>query len=165
MKKSLFASFLGSVVLASSSFFISSCSTNNSQTTDSSALKDTTTYGEKFDKTNAIDIDSALAHWNNHTKSVVVKGISTAVCQTEGCWFKYKTAGEELFVDFDHQFKIAKNSVGKTLYSTGYFYQDTVSVEMLQEYAKDDGKTAEEIASIKEPKIELHFRAVGVDID
>jgi hypothetical protein len=51
------------------------------------------------------------------------------------------------------------------MYATGYFYQDTVSVEMLQEWAKDDGKTAEEIAAIKEPKIELHFRAVGVEIE
>jgi hypothetical protein len=164
MRKTFIPSFIAITAIAITGFFMGSC--NNSQKTAAdSTQKDSTVYGEKFDKNTAIDIDSALAHWQDHTKSVVVKGTSSAVCQTEGCWFKYKTSSEELFVDFDHQFKIAKNSVGKTLFATGYFYQDTVSVEMLQEYAKDDGKTSEEIASIKEPQVELHFRATGVDID
>ena len=164
MRKTFFHTLLAISAISTSGLFLGSCSQSSSSQTDSSK-NDTGVYGAKFDKTTAIDIDSALTNWQSHTKSVVVKGISTAVCQTEGCWFKYKTMTDDLFVDFDHQFKIAKNSVGKTLYASGYFYQDTVSVEMLQEYAKDDGKTAEEIATIKEPKIELHFRAVGVEIE
>ena len=164
MRKTFFHTLLAITAISTSGLFLGSCNQSSNNQTDS-AKTDTTVYGEKFDKTTAIDIDSALTNWQSHTKSVVVKGISTAVCQTEGCWFKYKTMTDDLFVDFDHQFKIAKNSVGKTLYASGYFYQDTVSVEMLQEYAKDDGKTAEEIAAIKEPKIELHFRAVGVEVE
>lgn len=164
MRKTFIHALFAISALSTTGIFLGSCNQSSSSQTDSTK-SNTSLYGQKFDKTIAIDVDSALANWQSHTKSVIVKGISTAVCQTEGCWFKYKTATEDLFVDFDHQFKIEKNSVGKSMYATGYFYQDTVSVEMLQEWAKDDGKTVEEIAAIKEPKIELHFRAVGVEIE
>ena len=67
-------------------------------------------------------------------------------------------------VDFDHAFKVPMDCKSKEIQATGFFYYDTTSVEMLQEYAKDDGKSADEIAKITESKIRLSYRAEGVHI-
>ncbi len=141
---------------------VSSCSQNTKNLNS-----DSTVFGKSFDKSNAIHVSNALASWKSYENKgeITLTGTCAAVCQMEGCWFKYNTEPEQLFVDFDHGFTIAKDCKDKTLFAHGHFYQDTVSLEMLQEYAKDDGKSAEEINAIKEPKIELHFRAIGVDID
>ena len=155
MKSLCFATF---VLL----IFVSSCSQKTKNPNS-----DSTAYGKLFDKSNAINVSDALASWKSYKDKgeITLTGTCAAVCQTEGCWFKYNTEPEQLFVDFDHVFIIAKDCKDKTLYAHGHFYQDTVSLEMLQEYAKDDGKSEEEINAIKNPKIELHFRASGVDID
>lgn len=123
-------------------------------------------YGEKFDVANAVPISTAVANFTGKgTKDAIVTGEIAKVCQTEGCWFNYKTADGEQFVDFDHKFEIPKNTAGKTAVSKGQFYYDTTSIEELKEYAKDDGKTAAEIDAIKEPEIRLVFRASGVVLD
>ena len=53
---------------------------------------------------------------------------------------------------------------GKTAIFEGKAYHDTTSVEMLREYAKDDGKSKAEIEKITEPEINLSFEATGVII-
>ncbi|MCE2790741.1 MAG: DUF4920 domain-containing protein [Saprospiraceae bacterium] len=46
----------------------------------------------------------------------------------------------------------------------GKAYRETTSVEDLKHFAEDEGKSAEEIAAITEPKTELKFMASGVMI-
>ena len=165
MRKNILQTIAVCVTLTFSATSMISCGSGDKTESSKDSTKDSGVYGQTFDKSTAISADSGFAHWQDHTKEVVLKGACSAVCQTEGCWFKYKLASGDLFVDFNHEFKIAKDCAGKTMFAKGYFYQDTTSVEMLQEYAKDDGKSAEEIAKITEPKVEVTFRATGVVIE
>ncbi|MBS3915258.1 MAG: DUF4920 domain-containing protein [Bacteroidetes bacterium] len=122
-------------------------------------------FGETFDQKNAIPVEAALKSFTeNGTKDAIVKGEISQVCQTEGCWFYYKSTGENLMVDFDHKFEIPKNSAGKKAYANGYFYRDTTSVEKLKEWAKDEGKPDSVIAAIQSPEVNIIFQAKGLII-
>ena len=73
--------------------------------------------------------------------------------------------GETMRVTFkDYGFFVPKDCSGKTAIVQGKAYMDTTTVEMLKEYAKDDGKSEEEIAKITAPEIEMVFEAEGVII-
>lgn len=123
-------------------------------------------YGQPFEATKAVPVTQALSMFNEKgSTEFIIKGEITKVCQTEGCWFYYKTDTSELFVDFGHKFEIPMNSTGKTAVAKGYFYRDTTSVEQLKEYAKDDKKTEAEINAITEPEVQVIFHATGVFID
>jgi|SRR5688572_5834070 hypothetical protein len=131
-----------------------------------SAACNNSSYGEKFETQNAVPVNTAIANFTDKgTKEAIVTGEIAKVCQTEGCWFNYKTKDGEQFVDFDHKFKIPMNTAGKTAISKGHFFYDTTSIEQLKEYAKDDGKTEKEIGEITAPEIRLVFRATGVVLD
>ncbi|MBL7812140.1 MAG: DUF4920 domain-containing protein [Bacteroidetes bacterium] len=122
-----------------------------------------TDYGKPVDISKAISVDEGLkAFRDKGTSAAVIKGQIGDVCQSEGCWYNFKTSSGDQFVDFNHKFTIPKDSKGKTAVAAGKFFYDTVSVEQLKEYAKDDGKTDEEISKITEPKIEIHFLAEGL---
>lgn len=93
-----------------------------------------------------------------------VTGTVESVCQVKGCWMKVKTAdGETMRVMFkDYAFFVPKDIAGKTVVFEGEAQMKTVPVEHLQHYAKDAGKSDQEIAKITEPKKELTFIADGV---
>ena len=55
-----------------------------------------------------------------------------------------------------------KDASGLTAIIDGVAKIDVTTVADLQEYAKDDGKSKEQIAAITEPKKELVFEAKGV---
>lgn len=123
-------------------------------------------YGQAFDPSAAVSLEQALVDYKGKgAKDAVIKGEIAAVCQAEGCWYRFKGTDGETFVDFDHKFTIGKDTKGKTAIAKGYFYSDTTSVEQLQHYAEDDGKSKEEIAKITESEIKLNFRATGVKIE
>jgi len=46
----------------------------------------------------------------------------------------------------------------------GMAYYQITPVDELRHYAEDEGKSAEEVAEITEPKRELHFLADGVKL-
>lgn len=122
-------------------------------------------YGQTFDASKPIAIDQAIESFKvSGTANAIVSGSIAAVCQSEGCWFNYKTKTGDLFVDFDHKFEIPKTVSGKTAIANGHFAYDTTSVEQLKEYAKDDGKTQSYIDSIVNPEIRMIFYAEGVKI-
>jgi Domain of unknown function (DUF4920) len=93
-----------------------------------------------------------------------VEGKAKSVCKSAGCWVVLETAdGKEMFVKVkDHAFKLPADVVGKTLVVNGNAYQNITSIEELRHYAKDDGKNAEEIAKIVEPKIEYQMTVNAV---
>jgi hypothetical protein len=71
--------------------------------------------------------------------------------------------GEKLMVKFkDYGFFMPKDIVGKEIVLDGEASVKEVSVKQLQHYAKDAGKSEEEIKKIKEPKKEVQFVAKGV---
>ena len=93
-----------------------------------------------------------------------VSGTVESVCQVKGCWMKVKMDnGETMRVMFkDYAFFVPKDIAGKTVVFEGEAQKKMVPVEHLQHYAKDAGKSKEEIAKITEPKEELTFIADGV---
>ena len=93
-----------------------------------------------------------------------VTGKVLEVCQEKGCWMRMeKGNGETLMVKFkDYGFFMPKDIVGKEVMLDGEAVVKQVSVKQQQHYAKDAGKSEEEIARIKEPKRELQFVAKGV---
>jgi hypothetical protein len=70
---------------------------------------------------------------------------------------------EDVMVKFkDYGFFVPKDIYQKEVVVHGEAYVTEVSVEEQQHYAKDSGKTEEEIAAIDQPKRTLSFEANGV---
>lgn len=97
---------------------------------------------------------------------VTVKGKVEAVCQAKGCWMNIRgeQAGtEEMVVKFkDYGFFVPKDISGREVVMQGKAYREITPVDELRHLAEDAGKSAEEVATITEPKVELKFMANGV---
>lgn len=113
--------------------------------------------------TTSEELMSQLAETDT-VKDIVVSGIINSVCKKKGCWMKLDIGLEkEIFVKFlDYEFFMPKDADGSTAIIQGNAYSETISVEDLQHYAEDDGKTEEEIAAITEPETKYSFMASGV---
>ncbi len=96
--------------------------------------------------------------------AVKVKGKVAEVCQVKGCWMSIVEEGkEDMFVKFkDYGFFMPLDISGKEVIMEGYAFREVTSVEELQHYAEDEGKSPEEIAAITQPEEELKFMASGV---
>ncbi|MFT4022287.1 MAG: DUF4920 domain-containing protein [Flavihumibacter sp.] len=81
-----------------------------------------------------------------------------------GCWMKLETGqGEPIMVKFkDYGFFMPKDIGGKEVVLDGEATVTETPVKQLKHYAKDAGKSKEEIAKIKSPKKETVFVANGV---
>lgn len=79
---------------------------------------------------------------------------------------KLKTDEDTLMVRFkDYSFFVPKEGVeGHNAIIQGEAYYDTLTVESLQHYAQDAGKSEDEILSITEPEYNFLFEANGVII-
>ena len=86
------------------------------------------------------------------------------VCQAKGCWMKLNLDnGEQVMVKFkDYAIFMPKDIAGKEVIINGKAYVKEISVDEQRHYAEDEGKSAEEIASITEPKKTYSFEADGV---
>lgn len=87
------------------------------------------------------------------------------VCSKKGCWMKLPAGDskETIMVRFkDYGFFMPLDSNGKEVIVEGKAFVKETSVEELKHYAEDAGKSADEIAKITEPKMELAFEANGV---
>ena len=86
------------------------------------------------------------------------------VCAAKGCWMKLPLAEEkEVMVRFkDYGFFMPLDSQGKEVVLEGKAFVQTTSVAELRHYAKDAGKSKEEIAAITTSKKEFSFEANGV---
>ena len=86
------------------------------------------------------------------------------VCKTKGCWMKLDLGDEkESMVRFtDYGFFMPLNSDNKDVIVEGRAYVSEISVQELQHFAKDAGKSEEEIAKITEPEFTYAFEADGV---
>ena len=97
------------------------------------------------------------------TVDVKIKGKVVEVCKAEGCWLRMETADGPMLIKMkDHAFMVPLAMNGKTIVADGTATLKQTSVEMLKHYAKDAGKSEEEIEAIKEPKIEIILQAKGI---
>jgi hypothetical protein len=122
------------------------------------------TYGAGTTAEGFIPVSDIDKKMENDKFTGKVSGKVVEVCQEKGCWMKVeKTTGETMMVKFkDYKFFMPKDIIGKDVVLDGEASVKEVSVKQLQHYAKDAGKSEEEIKKIKEPKKELQFVAKGV---
>ena len=86
------------------------------------------------------------------------------VCKAKGCWMKLDLGDEkESMVRFvDYGFFMPLNADDSEVIVNGKAYLTEISVSELKHYAKDAGKSEEEITLITEPKSTYAFLADGV---
>ncbi|MBN3519145.1 DUF4920 domain-containing protein [Algoriphagus lutimaris] len=125
------------------------------------------TYGSEVIESNIISTSEMVQIVQHEgTFEGKISGEITEVCSQKGCWLKMDLPnGNSMRVTFkNYEFFVPKNSQGFPMILEGVATLTKTSVKTLQHYAKDAGKSEEEIAKITEPKMEISFEAVGVKI-
>jgi len=122
------------------------------------------TYGAGTTSEGAVSVNEINTKSANDKFTGKITGKVVEVCQEKGCWMKIEKAdGEKLMVKFkDYAFFMPKNIEGKEVVLDGETIFKEVSVKQLQHYAKDAGKSEDEIKKINSPKKETQFVAKGV---
>lgn len=123
------------------------------------------TYGIEINEKEAISVDYLLNSLSKKDEFTgKLKGKVVSVCQKKGCWMKLANLkGEEIMVKFlDYGFFVPSDIEGKEIVLNGIAKKSVTSVSKLQHYAKDAGKSDEEIAKITQPKEEIVFTASGI---
>lgn len=126
-------------------------------------------FGAEISTEGVISADEMLAKYETmevgDSVQIAFKGKVNSVCQAKGCWMKLDLGKpeSESFVRFkDYEFFVPMDSEGAEAIIKGIAKKEETSVEELKHYAKDAGKSDDEIAKITEPKIEYRFLADGV---
>lgn len=98
------------------------------------------------------------------TINVKFKSKIMSVCKKKGCWMKMDLAeNKESFIRFkDYGFFVPLNADNSDAVVSGKAFLDVISVDELKHYAKDGGKSQEEIDKITQPKVTYAFQADGV---
>ena len=123
------------------------------------------TYGAAISPEGAVPMSAlATALGNRDSAQVKLVGRATAVCQAKGCWMTLPTAdGKEMRVRFkDYAFFVPKDLNGHNVVVSGWAHRSTVTKDDLQHYAKDAGKSAQDVAAITQDEQQLTFMADGV---
>jgi hypothetical protein len=163
MKKLIFP-----IVIAA---MLSSCGNSNDPKDNAdSAKKDSVTmqfFGDTINSDGAVAA-TEIASRIKGKDSIAIKleGKILDVCQRQGCWMALDLGNNNsMRVTFkDYAFFVPKDCGGKTAVVDGYAYVDTTSVAELKHYAEDGGASADSLAKITEPKVEMSFEARGVII-
>lgn len=127
-------------------------------------------FGEKFQPNKIMSDKDMLKKYKNLKKgdtiSVQYASKIKAVCKKKGCWMKMDLSNDETsFVKFkDYEFFVPLNADGSEAILNGKAFVEVVSVDELKHYAKDAGKSKDEIAKISKPEITYAFTATGVYI-
>ena len=128
-------------------------------------VKGTAVYGDSVKNDSVIELAAlSTAMKDESKKDMKIRGLVEEVCQEKGCWMIMKlNNGEDMRVTFkDYKIFVPKDLAGKEVILDGFAYTDSSSIEDLQHYAKDAGKSDAEIARIVSPKKQLSFEAKGV---
>lgn len=98
------------------------------------------------------------------TAEVKFRSKVNSVCQKKGCWMRLDIGDEdEAFVRFkDYGFFMPKDIATDEVIVAGKAYVEETSVEDLKHFAKDAGKSEEEVAAITEPELTYAFLSHGV---
>ena len=127
-------------------------------------------FGEKFKVNKVLTNKELLKKYKTIKKgdSLTVQFQSNikSVCKKKGCWMNMDLTGDEVsFVKFkDYAFFVPLNADNSEAIVSGKAFVDVVSVDELKHYAKDGGKSKDEIAKITKPEVTYSFLADGVYI-
>ncbi|MDA3942891.1 MAG: DUF4920 domain-containing protein [Bacteroidetes bacterium] len=125
-------------------------------------------FGEEISKDDAIDVVEAIAQITaDTTNDLKIKGEIVEVCQHSGCWITMDMGnGETLMVNMlDHAYEVPKDAAGKSVWVEGVAVRELIPVEMLKHYARDAGRSQEEINAISKPEWKYTVDARGVIIE
>ena len=125
------------------------------------------TYGAAITPAGALPMSVLpVALGQRDSAQVKLVGKASAVCQAKGCWMTLPTAdGKDMRVRFrDYAFFVPKDLSGHEVIVSGWAYRSTVPKSELQHYAKDAGKTDQEVAAIIQDEQQLTFMADGVRV-
>jgi len=138
--------------------------TPKTQTVDVSYIS----FGEKITDENSIPKEAMYQKFKALKKgdTIDVKFASNIneVCKAKGCWMKLDLGdNKDSMVKFkDYDFFMPLNSDHKDVIVEGRAFVSEISVDELRHYAKDAGKSKEEIEKIIEPEFSYAFEADGV---
>lgn len=98
------------------------------------------------------------------TAEVTISGNISASCKHSGCWMDLDMGdGKSIHVTFqDESFTIPLDAAGKQAIAQGKAIRELIPVETLQNYAREEGKSQEEVAAITQPDYLYEFIASGV---
>ncbi len=125
-------------------------------------------FGSKITARTVLGKEEMLKRYQNlkagDTISVQFKSDIKEVCKKKGCWMSMALPNnKEAFVKFkDYGFFVPLNADNSEAIVSGKAYIDVVSIPELQHFAKDGGKTEDEINKITAPKVTYAFQADGV---
>ncbi|MFD2720252.1 DUF4920 domain-containing protein [Hymenobacter monticola] len=125
------------------------------------------TYGAAVTPDGALPMTALpTALGTRDSAQVKLTGKASAVCQAKGCWMTLPTAdGKQMRVRFkDYAFFVPKDLSGHEVVVSGWAYRSTVPKSELQHYAKDAGKSDQEVAAITQDEQQLTFMADGVRV-
>lgn len=166
MKKYVFALLMGATILSCKQEVKEGIKTEETVVADASQYE---SFGAEISPEGALTPDEMLKEYEKlevgDSIEIAFKGNIQSVCKKKGCWMKMDLGkpDSETFVRFkDYEFFVPMDSEGSEAIIKGYAKKEETSVEELKHYAKDAGKSEEEIAQITEPKVEYTFMADGV---
>jgi hypothetical protein len=157
------------VLIIVSSFIFKGCN-NTQQPAENSvekAVDDDGFYGEKFDSSVAIPSEKLSSAFLDENKvKLTVSGKIAASCTHSGCWMDIDLGNDQIMnVTFkDGDFTIPLDASGSETTIHGIAYRELVPAERLRAYARDEGKSEEEVNAITEDRWEYTFVASGVTI-
>ncbi|WP_459211727.1 DUF4920 domain-containing protein [Aquimarina rhabdastrellae] len=125
-------------------------------------------FGEPITATSFLDKNAIAEKYNTlkagDTLSIAFESTVNSVCQAKGCWMKLALEDDKhVMVKFkDYGFFVPKDIADKNVVVQGKAYVSEMSVDEQKHFAKDAGKSEEEIAAITAPKRTYSFMAEGV---
>lgn len=157
------------VVLLSLALSFFAC--KNEVATEQEVIADESTFASFGDAISADDFlssDELLAMYQSlqpgDTVQIKFSSEIMDVCQKKGCWMNMTLPNDnKAFVRFkDYGFFMPLNAAGSEAVVEGKAFIDLITVDELKHFAKDAGKSQEEIDLIVEPKVTYAFTANGV---
>ncbi|MEM6360844.1 MAG: DUF4920 domain-containing protein [Bacteroidota bacterium] len=158
-------------------FFLVACSPKSKENTSEVTEKEvpveevvqlTGNFGDEITEDGVLSPVDLLAKLEGlDSVNLKVESEILATCAMKGCWMNVALNDDEhMRVTFkDYGFFVPKEGVeGKKVIFEGYAKKIATDVETLRHFAKDAGKSQEEIDAITEPKDEITFIASGVII-
>jgi uncharacterized protein YdeI (BOF family) len=149
--------------------FLASCAHNHQhqQGTKETAAATASTgqFGNEVAGETAMPVTGiAAAFMESDTARVTVSGNIAAACKHSGCWMDMDMGdGNYVHVTFkDEAFTIPLDAAGKDAVAQGLAVRTLIPVETLRNYAKEEGKSEEEIAAITQPAYAYELIAEGV---
>ncbi len=132
------------------------------------SIVDLHSFGKKIDLQGCISSGEMTRKFAEMSVSDTIRSKFNAqvidVCQAKGCWMKLRLSnGREVMVRFkDYAFFVPKNIAGKKVVVNGLAYVEDMGIEDQKHFARDEGRSAEEIDQITLPKRTYGFEADGV---